>query len=198
MSAPVPADDAGHPRDPMDAELDPAFDRVRALVALSVDDPLAPFALRPEKHHVFAADGRAAVGYRIRCGLAVVGGDPVGDPLSWPAAIAEFLHVVAPQHRGVAVLGAGEQTRELWQRHGLSAFAIGRDVVVRPDEFDLHREKLTNMAFGLGTHRCLGMNVARVEIETGINALLDAFPNLRLDPDAEALRWFDLPGVCLS
>lgn len=55
-----------------------------------------------------------------------------------------------------------------------------------PDVFDLHREKLTNMAFGLGTHRCLGMNVARVEIETGINALLDAFPNLRLDPDQPA------------
>jgi hypothetical protein len=55
----------------------------------------------------------------------------------------------------------------------------------RPDEYDIHREKLTNMAFGLGTHRCLGMNVARVEIETGINALLDAFPNFRLDPNAE-------------
>ena len=55
-----------------------------------------------------------------------------------------------------------------------------------PDMFDIHRPKLTNMAFGLGTHRCLGMNVARVEIETGINALLDTFPNLRLDPDAEA------------
>jgi cytochrome P450 len=56
----------------------------------------------------------------------------------------------------------------------------------RPDEYDIHREKQTNMAFGLGTHRCLGMNVARVEIETGINALLDAFPDLRLDADAEA------------
>ena len=55
-----------------------------------------------------------------------------------------------------------------------------------PDRFDLHRPKLTNMAFGLGTHRCLGMNVARVEIETGVNALLDAFPGLRLDPDAPA------------
>lgn len=55
-----------------------------------------------------------------------------------------------------------------------------------PDRFDLHRDKLTNMAFGLGTHRCLGMNVARVEIETGINALLDAFPKLRLDPAADA------------
>jgi cytochrome P450 len=55
-----------------------------------------------------------------------------------------------------------------------------------PDAYDIRRPKLTNMAFGLGTHRCLGMNVARVEIETGINALLDTFPNLRLDPDAEA------------
>src|SRR3546814_89564 len=56
----------------------------------------------------------------------------------------------------------------------------------RPDEYDLHRPKLTNMAFGLGTHRCLGMNVARVEINRGINALLDAFPNFRLEPDAPA------------
>jgi cytochrome P450 len=54
------------------------------------------------------------------------------------------------------------------------------------DAFDLTREKLTNMAFGLGTHRCLGMNVARVEMEVGINALLDAFPKLRLDPNAPA------------
>lgn len=55
-----------------------------------------------------------------------------------------------------------------------------------PDRYDLHRARRTNMAFGLGTHRCLGMNVARVEIATGINALIDAFPNLRLDPDAPA------------
>jgi cytochrome P450 len=56
----------------------------------------------------------------------------------------------------------------------------------RPDEYDLFRPRLTNMAFGLGTHRCLGMNVARVEIDRAINALLDHFPALRLDPDAPA------------
>jgi cytochrome P450 len=54
------------------------------------------------------------------------------------------------------------------------------------DAFDMGRPYLTNMAFGLGTHRCLGMNVARVEIGLGINALLDAFPDLRLDPEAAA------------
>ncbi|PEQ10417.1 cytochrome [Novosphingobium sp. PC22D] len=55
-----------------------------------------------------------------------------------------------------------------------------------PDAYDIHRPKLTNMAFGLGTHRCLGMNVAKVEMSRGINALLDAFPAMRLDPDAPA------------
>lgn len=54
-----------------------------------------------------------------------------------------------------------------------------------PDRFDIHRAPQTNFAFGMGTHRCLGMSVAKVEIELGVGALLDAFPNLRLDPDKE-------------
>lgn len=56
----------------------------------------------------------------------------------------------------------------------------------RPDEFDMFRPKLTDMAFGLGTHRCLGMDVARVEINRVVNALLDHFPDLRLDSHAPA------------
>ncbi len=52
-----------------------------------------------------------------------------------------------------------------------------------PDAFDINRPKLSNMAFGLGVHRCLGMNVAKVEMMHAIGALLDAFPDIRLDPD---------------
>jgi cytochrome P450 len=54
-----------------------------------------------------------------------------------------------------------------------------------PDRFDIFRPRQTNLAFGMGTHRCLGMNVAKVEIELGIGALMDAFPKMRLDPDKE-------------
>jgi cytochrome P450 len=55
-----------------------------------------------------------------------------------------------------------------------------------PDEWDIDRAPKASLAFGGGPHICLGMHVARAEMSTGINALLDRLPGLRLDPDAEA------------
>lgn len=53
-----------------------------------------------------------------------------------------------------------------------------------PGEWDLDREPQQHMAFGTGPHQCLGMHLARMELEVGINAVLDRLPNLRLDPGA--------------
>jgi cytochrome P450 len=53
-----------------------------------------------------------------------------------------------------------------------------------PDRFDPYRAPRSALAFGSGPHICLGMHVARAEMLTGIGALLDSLPNLRLDPDA--------------
>jgi cytochrome P450 len=58
----------------------------------------------------------------------------------------------------------------------------------RPDEFDPGRPVQPHMGFGDGAHICLGMHVARAEIVTAIGALLDRFPDLRLDADAPAPR----------
>jgi cytochrome P450 len=55
-----------------------------------------------------------------------------------------------------------------------------------PDVFDLFRPLQTHLGFGMGAHQCMGMYVARAEISVGLGALLDAFPNVRLDPDAPA------------
>jgi cytochrome P450 len=55
-----------------------------------------------------------------------------------------------------------------------------------PDAYDLHRPQQAHLGFGVGTHLCLGRDVGRSEISVGLNALLDAFPKLRLDPDAPA------------
>jgi cytochrome P450 len=51
-----------------------------------------------------------------------------------------------------------------------------------PDTYDIRRTLRPSLGFGGGPHICLGMHVARAEMHTAINALLDRLPNLRLDP----------------
>jgi len=54
-----------------------------------------------------------------------------------------------------------------------------------PDRFDLHRHADDHLSFGLGKHFCLGYHLARLEVLTAVNAVLDRLPNLRLDPAQE-------------
>jgi cytochrome P450 len=58
------------------------------------------------------------------------------------------------------------------------------DIFDNPDEFDNDRPAKVNLGFGGGAHLCLGMQVAKTEMEAMLNGLLDNLPNLRLDPDA--------------
>jgi cytochrome P450 len=53
-----------------------------------------------------------------------------------------------------------------------------------PHRYDLMREKKPHSSFGLGPHLCIGMHLARMEMRTALDAILDRLPNLRLDPDA--------------
>jgi len=62
----------------------------------------------------------------------------------------------------------------------------------RPDEYDITRPPKPSLAFGSGPHVCLGMHVARAEMNVGINALLDRLPRLRLDADAEPPRYIGM------
>jgi cytochrome P450 len=55
-----------------------------------------------------------------------------------------------------------------------------------PDVYDPFREKKSHLGFAVGPHQCLGMNVAKQEMLSALNALMDHFPNLRLDPEAPA------------
>jgi cytochrome P450 len=53
------------------------------------------------------------------------------------------------------------------------------------DRYDLFRTPQIHLGFGMGPHMCLGMNVAKQEMVTAINGLLDRFPHMRLDTSAE-------------
>jgi cytochrome P450 len=57
-----------------------------------------------------------------------------------------------------------------------------------PDIYDPRRPPKPNVGFGGGPHVCLGMHVARAEMQVALNALFDRLPSLRLDPDAEPPR----------
>lgn len=66
----------------------------------------------------------------------------------------------------------------------------------RPDEFWLERPMRPVLSFGFGPHMCLGMHIARTEMEAALDLLLD-FPNLRLDPDRPrpVIRGMQLRGA---
>ncbi len=65
--------------------------------------------------------------------------------------------------------------------------AANRDpaFVDNPDVFDIHRPLKQNHSFGTGPHMCLGMHLARLEMRIALEALLDRFPDLRIDPDGD-------------
>jgi cytochrome P450 len=54
-----------------------------------------------------------------------------------------------------------------------------------PDTFDIFREPRSNLGWGYGVHVCLGMHLARLEMRTAVNLLLDRLPDLRMDPDGD-------------
>jgi len=63
---------------------------------------------------------------------------------------------------------------------------VGHDPKVHenPDQFDMTRTtQAKHFGFGYGAHVCIGQHLARLEMSRALNALLDHFPNLRLDPD---------------
>jgi cytochrome P450 family 142 subfamily A polypeptide 1 len=55
----------------------------------------------------------------------------------------------------------------------------------RPDEFDVAREHNRHVAFGFGTHVCLGAALARMELRIIFERMLASLPEWRLVPGTE-------------
>ena len=55
-----------------------------------------------------------------------------------------------------------------------------------PDTFIIDREQNRHSAFGLGIHRCLGSNLARLELKVAIEEFVARFPHFELAGD---VRW---------
>jgi cytochrome P450 len=62
------------------------------------------------------------------------------------------------------------------------------DVFERPDEFLIDRERNRHFAFGSGVHRCLGSNLARMELRVAVETFLARVPFFELS-DPNAVAW---------
>ena len=110
------------------------------------------------------------------------------DPALTPTAIEEFLRAYAPVT--MARLVAKETTvNGCIFREGemvlLSFPAANRDPEAFPDadKVIIDRRENRHAAFGLGIHRCVGSNLARMELTVAVEELLRRIPDFRLDGD---------------
>jgi cytochrome P450 len=72
----------------------------------------------------------------------------------------------------------------------LSFPAANRDpeMFERADQVLIDRAENRHAAFGLGRHRCLGSNLARMEMQVAISEWLARFPEFRL-ADGAQVKW---------
>jgi cytochrome P450 len=57
------------------------------------------------------------------------------------------------------------------------------------DRLDVTRSDTSHLAFGFGSHHCLGAQLARAEMQIVFGALLRRFPGLRLAVPESDLSW---------
>jgi cytochrome P450 family 142 subfamily A polypeptide 1 len=113
------------------------------------------------------------------------------DPTARPAAVEEMLRWVTPIKNMVRTatrdveLG-GKQIRQGDELMLLYPSANRDEAVFEdPFRFDSARTPNEHLAFGFGTHYCLGASLARLEISVMLDALLTRLPGLTIaDPDA--------------
>ncbi len=112
------------------------------------------------------------------------------EPALMPTAVEEFLRFYSPVTMARSVtedtefngcpMKAGDKI--------LMAFPAGNrdpEHFEDPDVFKLDRARNRHFAFGSGVHRCLGSNLARMELRVAIERFLDRVPPFELaDPDA--------------
>lgn len=121
------------------------------------------------------------------------------NPSLAPKAVEEILRYHGPSKsltRGVKKDFElhGDQIQS-GERVLLSLAAANRDPrkFDGPDQFDITRGSMEHLAFGHGTHHCLGAPLARLEARVAFPAFVRAFPDMELA--TEEVEWTQSPLV---
>ncbi len=125
-----------------------------------------------------------------------------GDPGEVDLVVEELLRFVCPvqvafpriARREVTV---GDRTVRAGDVVIVSLTGAGRDPArhVDPERFDPTTASAGTLAFGHGLHRCVGAELARMELRTALVSLARRFPDLSLAGDPADLRFTELAVV---
>jgi cholest-4-en-3-one 26-monooxygenase len=125
----------------------------------------------------------------------------LADPSLLGTAVDEMLRWVTPVNhfRRTAtkdVVLHGEQIKEN-DKVVLFYTSANRDedVFTNPMQFDVGRTPNEHLAFGIGQHSCLGLNLARLEIKVMFEEILKRMPDIELDGPVRRLRSNFINGV---
>lgn len=117
--------------------------RVHALLAKwGWMDSLGYFTLRDDRAVIFAPDGNAALTYRVIGGVSLAGGDPIGNPSSWPGAVTAWLEEAKSYGWVPAALGPSERGATAFHRAGLDVLELGDEAVVHASDFTLNGRQM--------------------------------------------------------
>jgi hypothetical protein len=110
----------------------------------------------------------------------------VAEPALMPTAIEELLRAYAPVTMAREVMAETEIAGcpfKPGQMVMLSFPAANRDPGMFPDadKVILDRKENRHAAFGLGIHRCIGSNLARMEVTVALEELLKRVPEFSVD-----------------
>ncbi len=125
----------------------------------------------------------------------------LAEPQLLPTAVEEMLRWVTPviHFRRTATKDVelrGEKIKE-GDKVVLYYTSANRDedVFASPQTFDVAREPNEHIAFGIGQHSCLGLNLARLEIRVMFEEILARMPDIELDGPVRRLRSNFINGV---
>ncbi|QRY52006.1 cytochrome P450 [Mycolicibacterium septicum] len=110
----------------------------------------------------------------------------VADPEKLPGAIEEMLRWTSPVKNMCRTLTADTTFHGTELKAGekimlmFEAANFDETVFENPDEFRIDRNPNSHLAFGFGTHFCLGNQLARLELRLMVSRLLQRLPDLRL------------------
>ncbi|WP_326834307.1 cytochrome P450 [Amycolatopsis rhabdoformis] len=112
--------------------------------------------------------------------------DVIDESLRWQSPVSHLplRYALADIEVGTTTIRAGDPILPSFGPSGRDEACHGPDAAV----FDVTRADKSSLAFGHGTHYCLGAALARLEAEIALPALFARFPDLALAVDASELR----------